>query len=275
MKIMDTPFPGMDPYLEHPILWKSFHARLIVALADQLAPKLMPRYIASVEERVFIENLVDDRSPDVWVQKTREEHRAGERRVAPAIASPLVVEIPQHEVREHYIEILDRYRDLGVVAVIEMVSPSNKAAGPGRELYQAKQQQLLKSECHLVEIDLLRRGTHVMSVPESHLAPAKPCDYLMCVNRWPSRARFELYPTRLRETLPTIGIPLAVPDADIPLSIQSALEHVYRASGYMLRVRYDEPCVPPLSPEDQEWASQRWAAYRREHPDLFPEANGH
>jgi hypothetical protein len=27
---MNTPFPGMDPYLEHPALWPGIHARLIV-----------------------------------------------------------------------------------------------------------------------------------------------------------------------------------------------------------------------------------------------------
>ncbi len=52
---MATPFPGMDPYLEHPILWSSVHMRLIVALANQLRPRVRPRYVASVEERVFIE----------------------------------------------------------------------------------------------------------------------------------------------------------------------------------------------------------------------------
>ncbi len=52
---MNYPFPGMDPFLEHPVLWERAHARLIVTIADQLQPKLDPRYITSIEERVFIE----------------------------------------------------------------------------------------------------------------------------------------------------------------------------------------------------------------------------
>jgi hypothetical protein len=87
---METPFPGMDPFLEHPALWPSLHTRLIVALANQLGPKIRPRYVASVEDRAF-----EERTP-----------------------GPL-------EVREHYIEVLDRYRNLGVVTIIEIVSPSN------------------------------------------------------------------------------------------------------------------------------------------------------
>ncbi len=88
------------------------------------------------------------------------------------------------------------------------------------------------------------------------------------------RNRFELYPCSLRDPLPTIGVPLADPDPDAPLVLQGALEHVYKASGYELRVRYDEPCNPALSPPDQEWASAQWQAYRRARPELFPDANG-
>ena len=35
-----TPFPGMDPYLEHPTLWPGVHNRLIIALADVLSPPM-------------------------------------------------------------------------------------------------------------------------------------------------------------------------------------------------------------------------------------------
>ncbi len=41
---MPSPFPGMDPYLEQPAFWSSFYSRLIVAIADVLAPQLRPHY---------------------------------------------------------------------------------------------------------------------------------------------------------------------------------------------------------------------------------------
>jgi hypothetical protein len=110
-----------------------------------------------------------------------------------------------------------------------------------------------------------------MSVPRSLVAPSKPFDYLICVNRSSTRKRFELYPCRLRDPLPTIKIPLTEPDPDVPIDIQAALEQVYGDGGYMLRVLYDQPCVPPLLPADQEWADQQWSAYRRAHPELFAE----
>lgn len=51
---MPSPFPGMDPYLEHPTsAWSNVHHRLITAIADDLAPQLLPRYQILVEERVY------------------------------------------------------------------------------------------------------------------------------------------------------------------------------------------------------------------------------
>lgn len=50
---MSTPFPGMDPYLEHPDLWPDVHHRLIVTLADYLVPRLRPRYYVSIEQRTY------------------------------------------------------------------------------------------------------------------------------------------------------------------------------------------------------------------------------
>ncbi|PSR14682.1 hypothetical protein C8255_23845 [filamentous cyanobacterium CCP3] len=46
---MPSPFPGIDPYLEQATFWSSFHSRLIVALADALAPQQRPRYCVEVE----------------------------------------------------------------------------------------------------------------------------------------------------------------------------------------------------------------------------------
>ncbi len=50
---MPSPFPGMNPYLEHPSLWAGIHHRLITAIANDLGPKLRPKYIVAIEERVY------------------------------------------------------------------------------------------------------------------------------------------------------------------------------------------------------------------------------
>ena len=264
---MRTPFPGMDPYLEHPALWPGVHNWLITALASQLQPLLSPRYIASIEERIYLEQPPRQRIPDVAVQRTRDDGAA--LAVAEADA-PVVLELVELEIHETFIEILDRYNAMKLVALIEVVSPANKDAGAGRESYVAKQRETLARECHLVEIDVLRRGRPVVAAPPSVLANLEPHDYRACVCRWPERKRFELYPRRLRERLPRVKLPLVEPDADVPIDVQAAVEHVYWEGRYMLRLRYDEPCAPALAPDDQRWASECWAAYRAAHPELFP-----
>jgi hypothetical protein len=56
------------------------------------------------------------------------------------------------EIHETRVEILDSYNELKLVALIEVVSPSNRAAGPGRVSYKAKQAETFSRDCHLVEI---------------------------------------------------------------------------------------------------------------------------
>jgi hypothetical protein len=46
---MPSPFPAIDPYLEQPSFWPSFHSWLFVAMAEVLGPKLRPHYYIEVE----------------------------------------------------------------------------------------------------------------------------------------------------------------------------------------------------------------------------------
>jgi hypothetical protein len=251
---MTMPFPGMDPYLEHPVLWEGVHARMIVAMANQLQPRLDPRYVTSIEERVFIEG-PQRRIPDVWVQQLPDVGGTLMASVTDADVA-VILEVEELEVHESRIEILDAYNEMKLVAIVELVSPTNKRPGPGRESYLAKQQEVLARDCHLIEIDLLRDGEHVAAVPDWRLRELPPFDYLTCVSRWPRRQRFELYPKTLRERLPKIRVPLIDPDADVTLDLQAALEQVYLEGRYARRVKYEQPCDPPLSVSDQAWADE-------------------
>jgi hypothetical protein len=249
----------MDPYLEHHVLWESVHARLIVAIANQLQPKLDPRYVTSIEERVFIEG-PQRPMPDVWIQKV------GDGEGLPPLVendsdTAVIIEVEDLEINETRVEILDSYNEMKLVALIEVASPSNKAAGPGRESYRAKQQETIGRDCHLIEIDLLRHGRHVLCVPEWRIEFLRPFDALCCVNRWPARNRYELYSRSLRERLPRLKIPLADDDPDAVLDLQAALEQVYVEGRYRRRIRYDQPCEPALSLDDQNWANERIAAF--------------
>src|SRR5262249_26571911 len=51
---MRPPFPGMDPWLEDPRLWPNLHKSLVIALRDELARRLRPRYFVNVVSRSVI-----------------------------------------------------------------------------------------------------------------------------------------------------------------------------------------------------------------------------
>src|ERR1022692_3553010 len=128
------PFPGMNPYLEHPVLWEPTRARLVIAIANQLQPQLDPRYIASIEERVYVEG-PRRRKPDVWVEKKPENGGLATLPRTDADTA-IIVEVEGLEVRQRRIEVLDSYDDMKIVTAIELVSPSNKVSGAARESYQ-------------------------------------------------------------------------------------------------------------------------------------------
>jgi hypothetical protein len=177
---------------------------MITALADQLQLLIEPRYVTSVEERVFVEG-PQRRIPDLWVKKSAAS-RAG-LAVATPRTKAVVIEVETLEVREGRIEILDASAGLKLVTVIELVSPTNKTRGPGRRSYRQKQKEFLRSDCHLVEIDLHRTGRHTLAVPHWRVLQEVPAyEYLASVSRAESRQRFELYPMRLREPLDTIDM---------------------------------------------------------------------
>ena len=106
-----------------------------------------------------------------------------------------------------------------------------------------------------MEIDLLRAGQHVLAVAEWAARGGRNYDYLVCVNRAQGmRSEYELYPRELSRRLPRIGIPLANGDPDVVLDLQAVLAKTHEAGRYRDRLRYEQPCVPPLSTENQAWA---------------------
>jgi hypothetical protein len=254
---MSMIFPGMDPYLEDARVWSTFHHRFVVYLADYLQPRLRPRYSASIDDRVYVEGPERFVQPDVTVRwKLRPSRETSATASLAVLDAPIVVEAEPLEIHEPYISIRDRRANKHIITVIEVLSPTNKYSGTGRDQYLTKQAETLSSDAHLVEIDLLRTGPHVLAVPEYLARNFGPYHYLMCINRAQRlRGRYELYPRRLPERLPRIRIPLADDDPDVDLDVQAVVERTYEAGDYRDDTDYDAPCVPPLPPEDQEWAN--------------------
>lgn len=258
-------FPGMDPYLEAKLIWPGFHNALVVYIRDQLRPQLHPRYIAAVEDRIFLEEPPRAMIPDVWIREQSSKWSGGGTALLEAPVEtealdaddPMLIELTDSEVHQSFIEILDRQSGQRVVTVIEVLSPTNKSPGVGREAYLAKQKDVWNSPVHLVEIDLLRGGGHTVLVPDDDVRFRRDYDYLVSVNRATrSRRRFETYPRLVTERLPRISIPLADGDRDVVLDVQAVVAQTYEAGSYQARLHYDQPCVPPLRTEAQAWAAE-------------------
>jgi hypothetical protein len=170
----------MDPYLEEPTQWPGVHQRLITYAADVLQAGLRPRYHVLIGERVYIAEPPQSFYPDViLVQYPSQGQREGEVAVAEPDVPTAIGEYLAEAQRQPFIDII-HVSSGEVVTAIEILIPSNKTS-LGRAEYLRKQQQVLASGTHLVEIDLLRAGEHTVACPKARLP--EPYHFLICINR--------------------------------------------------------------------------------------------
>jgi hypothetical protein len=260
---MPSPFPGMDPYLEQADIFPDFHDRFVTHLSEVLQPDLPELYYAALGRRAWIE--VSERfvGPDVDVLRLRERGTKSGGRVAVAderSCKPLVIHVPHDERVETLVEIyMGRGSHRRLVTSMEVLSVSNKTPGEhGRDLYLRKQREILASQVHLVEIDLLRGGRHTTAVPQDRLAQATDSfDYHVCVHHFDNLEDYFVYPIRLTQPLPGISIPLLPGDGAVALDLQKVFQRTYEAGPYSREIDYlaDIP-EPSLSPEHAAWAER-------------------
>jgi hypothetical protein len=261
---MKSPFPGMDPYIEHGGMWADFHDDLVAEIKRALAPVLPDRYFVQLGERSYVVLAGTDGKeekaffPDVGVD-TRERESAPEAGgvavAEPAMSSDAVTMrafIDEH-FRENFIEIYAAEPDVRLVTCIEVLSPSNKRrGGEGWEQYLRKRNALLLGQANLVEIDLLRGGQRLPMVE-----PWPNCPYYLLVGRQSRVPYCRVWPAHFHQALPEIPVPLASPDPDVPLALQPLIEAVYERSRYARRIDYTKPLDPPLTPEQAAWLQER------------------
>ena len=236
---MPSPFPGMNPYLEHPALWSEVHKRLIVAIADALFPKLRPKYRVAIEERIYQSSEVDSLLvgiPDVVVQRplSAANPTPSNVTVASPPVKPITITIPMPEtVREGYLEVRN-VATREVVTAIEVLSPKNKRTGEGRKAYKKKRHRVLGSSTHLVEIDLLRAGE-----PMPILENGIQSDYRILVSQCDRRPSADLYAFNLQDVIPSFPLPLRKEDTEPLVDLQELLNGVYERAGYDLVIDYN------------------------------------
>lgn len=258
---MPSPFPGMDPYLEHPEFFPDLHDALISGLRVALQERLPASYCALTRSRVWVEYSERSIEPDVNVLRTEAPDNHGGTATAVSVSvQPVIVYVPNDESRESYLEVYTVQGERRLVTAIEVLSPSNKTPGDhGRDLYLLKQRDLMHSQVHMVEIDLLRGGTPTTVVPRDRaVAAAGAFAYHVCVRRFDEPGRFVVYPIQLEQRLPVLAVPLLPGDAPVPIDLQAVFDRAYDSGPYRRLNPYRGGAVEPaLSAEQEQWVQNR------------------
>lgn len=239
-------FPGMNPYLENPVLWPEVHYGLIGALMRTLNLEITPKYRAAVEKRVYLDAILVG-IPDTSVFEKRPTVRIEAAQQTAVLSKPERVSVPMtEEITERYLEIREVETNR-VVTVVELLSPKNKRAGEGRTQYLEKRQSILSSPTHLVEIDLLRTGKPMP------VEGGRKSDYqilVSCVRDRPAAAR---YPFDLREAIPRFPLPLRSSDPEPVIDLAALLSQIYAEAALDLAIDYAQPPNPALNQDDMAW----------------------
>jgi hypothetical protein len=250
---MNSPFPGMNPYLENPAFWSEVHHRLITAIADSIEENIPPQYRVAIEQRTYLSDNSDAvlvGIPDVSIfsqQTSPQQYASTATQKSTSEGITVMIPFPEH-ITESYLEIREISTGF-VVTSIEVLSPKNKRPGEGRKAYELKRKQVLASLSNLVEIDLLRSGKSMALLGEVPLT-----DYQIILSRSGTRPQAKLYGFSIKEPIPLFPLPLQPEDTEPILDLQSLLNGIYNRARYYLAIDYNQEPIPPLKPEDAAWS---------------------
>lgn len=257
-QLPENPFPGMNPYLERPELWPGIHQWVIAEMARTLGQQLRPDHLVRIEQRVYVSEEPDasgrypSRIPDItvldpgWAAQRAVVLETEPRQPEEAVA----VEMPALELeRESYLKII-KVSNREVVAVLELLSPSNKS-DKGRQEYLSKRAEVQYSLAHLVEIDLLRAGPPMPVVGDTSGGVYR---ILICNSRLAPDA--SLYVFNMRQPIPVFVMPLAEGSEGIAVNLKPIIDDVYILGSYDRDIDYQHDPDPPLSDADRSWLDQ-------------------
>jgi hypothetical protein len=221
--VMPSPFPGMDPYLEGE-MWVEFQHSFVHRISQQVMPLVRPKYVAFLAKRYC-------REPIVFEGSDKET-----RTVQPIMDDVPVLAIEIRDVAERRL-----------VTLIEILSPVNKR-GEGAREYAQRRLELMQTNTHLLEIDLLCQGRRIQLLQEPPPAP-----YYLYLSRAQRRPYTQVWALPLSKPLPTIPVPLLPPDPDVPLDLQAAMTDCFTLVGYEDLLDYSAKPPAGLTEEEKTW----------------------
>lgn len=219
---MPSPFPGMDPFLEHPKRWGVFHRHFVAAVYQMLLPGLVDRYRARVSVRKYTSEFV------LFTSVTKEQHE------------------------EEFVEIRSR-SDGRLVTLLEVTTIGNRTTAEGRAAYLATRKAAQHDRAAVVEIDLLTQGKPLLDFDRTTLPEH---DGTVTVTRGASPDRYEIYTCGVRKRLPKFKLPLAADDRDTVLDLQMAYLRGFDQGQFEKQIDYTAPLPPDvrMTDADRDWA---------------------
>ena len=132
---MQSPFPGMDPYIEASKIWTDFHSDLAGEIRAELNRKIRPNYFAGLTPYVTYDTIevtqrkVQGIYPDVGIWKRSASPRDNvavlDVEPTPAVESIVTLEVPLELFNVEIRTVGDEF----LVTSIEILSPVNKQRG--------------------------------------------------------------------------------------------------------------------------------------------------
>lgn len=264
---MKSPFPGMDPFLESGPLFHELHTQFLAEAQARLQPQLRPKYVARLERHLSEGSVWDSelgiasmhgKEPDLTLAATGpiEENAASTiTLVNPTAIADQELEPDELQLRkQRRIVIYLQSKPRVAVTSVELLSPSNKAAGSvGQSRYLEKRSSALHGGLHWVEIDLLRGGQR----PPMFVILPRPFTYLAYVAQATATGwKHHAFGWDLADPLPSLPIPLLGND-------QATLDMAGCFSASYDRIAADEdadysiePPPPPLMAAELEWVDR-------------------
>lgn len=231
-------------------IFHAFHQRWIAAIGDRLNGGLLPSDLYALPEQVAA-----GFSPDVLTLQTDhpdDEHGDGGTAVATAVqARPTTRYVSEAEIyrRKKSVIAVRHASGDGIVAVIEIVSPGNKAGAYQMESFVRKASEFLEHGVHLLILDPFPPGprdpdgVHALIWRAFHsepfrLPPEKPLTFVAYECESTTRAYIE--PVAVGDPLPDMPLFLA-PNA----CVMVPLEATYRTAFDVQPRRWRTVLEPP------------------------------
>ncbi len=245
---MPSPFPGMDPWLEGEAISTDLQFLFSVWLSGALNG-VLPKGCYS---RTFRHE---------WWDVPRRRIELAEIVMADRVGVPMPETLPA---AGGFVQLFNVGVDVWKVAepehikltVIEVISRDVRTiASPARVLFEQRQRNDMMNRMNRVEIDLFRFGTPVSPIACTRRGQSPVGDgQSVTVFRGARPSLVKFYPFNYQIALPVVSVPLGSEFGEVELELQPLLDRCYTGGGYDRWLDYSQPCDPPLTAEQREWA---------------------